>query len=85
MENHKAKVSVVPLSVMTVAGTPKRATQPAMKAFVHILASMLYSGTASIHLVDLSINGQQGAYNPPKRQVGPSDGFNTLSLKWRHY
>jgi hypothetical protein len=37
---------------VTVAGTPKRATQLAMKASVNVLASMLRRGTASIHLVD---------------------------------
>jgi len=40
---HTAGVNWVPLSVMTVAGTPKHATQLAMRAFVHVLASMLRS------------------------------------------
>jgi len=44
----------VPLSVVTVAGTPKRATQPEIKLSVHVLASMLHRGMASTHLVDLS-------------------------------
>jgi hypothetical protein len=54
---HKAEVNWAwaPLSVVTVAGTPKRATQLAMKASVHVLASMLRRGTASTHLVDLSM------------------------------
>jgi len=44
-----------PLSVLTVANTPKRATHLAMKASAHVLASMLRKGTASNHLVDLSM------------------------------
>jgi hypothetical protein len=52
---HTAKVNPVPLSVVTVAGMPKCATLLVMKAFVHMLASMLRRGTASAHLVDLSM------------------------------
>jgi hypothetical protein len=59
---HKAEVNCAPLSVVTVAGTPKRATQLAMKASVHVLASMLRRGTASIHLVDPGL----AIKNPPK-------------------
>ncbi len=39
----------------TVAGMPTSATQLAMKASVHLLASMLRIDTAFIHLVDLSM------------------------------
>ena len=44
----------VPLSVVTVAGLPKRATHPAIKASATVLVAMSLKGTASIHLVDLS-------------------------------
>ena len=53
-EDHSDEVNCVPLSVVTVAGTPKRATQPEIKLSVHVLASMLRRGMASTHLVDLS-------------------------------
>ena len=45
----------MPLSVVTVPGMPKRATQLEMKASTHVLASMFFKGTASNHLVDLSM------------------------------
>jgi hypothetical protein len=44
---------VCPVSVMTVAGTPKRATQ--LRYGICARASMLRRGAASTHLVDLSI------------------------------
>jgi hypothetical protein len=44
-----------PLSVVTTAGTPNRATQVERKAAVQVAASVLDRGTASNHLVDLSI------------------------------
>ena len=47
--DHKTEVNWVPLSVVTVAGTPKQATQLVMKASVHVLATMLRSGIASSH------------------------------------
>jgi hypothetical protein len=44
-----------PLSIVTTAGTPNRATQVERKAVVQVAASVLFRGTASSHLVDLSI------------------------------
>jgi hypothetical protein len=38
---HNGDMNCAPLSVVTVAGTPKRATQLAMKVSAHVLASML--------------------------------------------
>jgi hypothetical protein len=55
VEDHRAEVNCVPLSVVTVPGTPKRATKLEMKASTHVLASIFFSGTASNHLVDLSM------------------------------
>jgi hypothetical protein len=51
VEDHRAEVNYVPLSVVTIPGTPKRATQLEMKASIHVLASMFFKGTASNHLV----------------------------------
>ncbi len=59
VEDHRAEVNCVPLSEVTVPGTPKRATQLEMKASTHVLASMFFRGTASNHLVDLSTDGEQ--------------------------
>jgi len=52
---HSVEVNWAPLSVVTVAGTPKRATQLAMTASTRVLASMLHRGTVLNHLVDLSM------------------------------
>jgi hypothetical protein len=54
-DDHRAEVNWVPLSMVTVSGTPKRATQLEMKASTHVLASMFLRRTASNHLVDLSM------------------------------
>jgi hypothetical protein len=54
-DDHRVEVNWAPLSVVTVTSMPKRATQLAMKASTHVLASMLRRGTASNHLVDLSM------------------------------
>jgi hypothetical protein len=51
---HTEEVNCVPLSVVTVAGTPNHTTQSEMKLSTHVLASMLRRGIASTHLVDLS-------------------------------
>jgi hypothetical protein len=50
-----ADVNWVPLSVVMVAGTPYLDIQAAIRASAHVLASMLLRGTASSHLVDLSM------------------------------
>jgi hypothetical protein len=43
-DDHRAEVNWVPLSVVTVSGTPKRATQLGMKASTHVLASIFLEG-----------------------------------------
>jgi hypothetical protein len=68
VEDHRAEVSCVPLSVVTVPGTPKRATQLEMKASTHMLASMFLRGTASNHLVDLSM--MVNRYTCPSEEAG---------------
>jgi hypothetical protein len=65
---HNAEVNCAPLSVVTVAGMPKHATQLAMKASVHVLASMLRRGTASTHLVDLLM--MVNRYTWPSEEAG---------------
>ena len=50
-----ADENCVPLSEVRVAGTPNLATQEDMKAAAHVLAVISFSGTASSHLVVLSI------------------------------
>ena len=52
---HVADENCVPLSKVRVAGTPNLATQDDMKAAVHVLADISFRGTASSHLVVLSI------------------------------
>ena len=52
---HVADENCVPLSEMRVAGTPNLATLEDMKAAAHVLADISFSGTASSHLVVLSI------------------------------
>jgi hypothetical protein len=68
VEDHRAEVNCVPLSVVTVPGTPKRATQLEMKASTHVLASMFFRGTASNHLVDLSM--MVSRYTCPSEEAG---------------
>ncbi len=67
VEDHRAEVNCVPLSVVTVPGTPKRATQ-LEKASTHVLASMFLSGTASNYLVDLSM--MVSRYTCPSEEAG---------------
>jgi hypothetical protein len=69
---HNAEVNCAPLSVVTVAGTPKHATQLAMKASVHVLASMLRRRTASTHLVDLSMMVNRYTWPPEEAGRGPT-------------
>ena len=52
---HMADESCVPLSEVRVAGTPNLATQEDMKAAEHVLAAISFRGTASSHLVVLSM------------------------------
>jgi hypothetical protein len=52
--DHIADENCLPLSVVTVAGTPNLVTHVVMKAFAHAVASMLRNGAASNHLVDMS-------------------------------
>ena len=52
---HVADENCVPLSEVRVVGTPNLATQDDMKAAVHVLAVISFRGTASNHLVVLSI------------------------------
>ena len=68
VDDHRADVNCVPLSVVTVPGTPKRATQLEMKASTHVLASMFFRGTASNHLVDLSMIVSR--YTCPSEEAG---------------
>ena len=52
---HVADENCVPLSEVRVADTPNLATQDDMKVAVHVLADISFRGTASSHLVVLSI------------------------------
>ena len=52
---HVADENCVPLSEVRVAGTLNLATQEDMKAAAHMLAVISFSGTASSHLVVLSM------------------------------
>ena len=52
---HVADVNCVPLSEVRVAGTPNLATQDDTKVAAHVLAVISFRGTASNHLVVLSI------------------------------
>ena len=52
---HVADENCVPLSEVRVAGMPNLATQEDMKAAAYVLAVISFSGTASSHLVVLSI------------------------------
>jgi hypothetical protein len=51
-----------------VEGTPKRLTQPDTSASAAVVASMFFTGTASSHLVDLSIIVNR--YLKPSAEVG---------------
>jgi hypothetical protein len=44
-----------PLSIVTLAGMPKRATHEAIKVSLHVLASLYLIVTACTHLVDVSV------------------------------
>jgi hypothetical protein len=79
-DNHRAEVNWVPLSMVTVSGTPKRATQLAMKASTHVLASMFLRGTASNHLVDLSM--MVSRYTWPSEEAGRRP--NKSSCTWEN-
>ena len=52
---HVAEENCVPLSEERVAGMPNLATQEDMKAAEHVLAVISFTGTASNHLVVLSM------------------------------
>ncbi len=65
---HSVEVNWAPLSVVTVGSSLKRATQLAMKASAHVLASMFRRGTASNHLVDLSM--MVSRYTWPSEEAG---------------
>jgi hypothetical protein len=60
-DDHRAEVNWVPLSMVTVSGTPKRATQLEVKASTQVLA-------ASNHLVDLSM--MVSRYTCPSEEAG---------------
>jgi hypothetical protein len=64
-----------------MAGMTKRANQLAMKASVHVLAAMLRRGTASTHLVDLSVavNSTRGL---PKRLAEDPPGLRAHGRTW---
>jgi hypothetical protein len=68
--DHNAEVNCALLSIVTVAGMPKCASQLAMRVSVQVLAmaSMLRRGTASIHLVDLSM--MVNRYTWPSEEAG---------------
>jgi hypothetical protein len=59
-----AEVNWVSLSVMTVVGTLKRATQLVMNATMHLTASMLQSSTATTCQWQST-----GTHGPLKKQV----------------
>jgi hypothetical protein len=48
-------INCVPLSEVTVSGTPNLETQAVTKASMQETASWFFMGTASIHLVERSI------------------------------
>ena len=50
-----AEVNWTPLSIVTVAGTPKRAIQPATKASAQAVAVVEERGITSTQRVDLSM------------------------------
>ena len=52
---HIAEENCMPLSEVRVAGTPNLATQEDMKAAEHAIAVISFNGTASSHLVVLSM------------------------------
>ena len=72
VEDHRVEVNCVPLSVVTVPGMPKRATQLEMKASAHMLASMFLRGTASNHLVDLSMMVNRYTWPSEEAVRGPT-------------
>jgi hypothetical protein len=76
---HTAEVNWVPLSVVMVPGKPKHATQLAMKTSVQVLASMLRSGNASTHLVDLSMAVNR--YTRPSEEAGRGPTRSTCTLE----
>jgi hypothetical protein len=73
---------------VTVVGMPKHATQLVMNASMHRLASMLRSGTASTHLIDLSMTVNR-SHGSPKKQLEDQPGprahgrICVLGLEWR--
>ena len=52
---HVADENWMPLSEVRVAGTPNLATQEDMKAAAHVFAVISFNGTASNHLMVLSM------------------------------
>jgi len=70
---HMAAVTWVPLSVVTVAGTPKCATQLAMNAFEHMMASSLPISSASSTWFTCQ-RRSAGPCGPPKKQVTDPPG-----------
>jgi hypothetical protein len=52
---HTPDMNCVPLSVVTLAGTPKHAIHPEVKASAHSTPEIERSGTTSGHLVVLSM------------------------------
>jgi hypothetical protein len=65
-EAHAAEENCAPLSVVTVSGTPKRATQEDKKALMQEAAEASLRGVASNHLVVLSITVKR--YSKPSWQ-----------------
>ncbi len=63
-----AEVNCRPLSVVMFEGTPYLATHVEMSASTHVAASMLRMGTASSHLVDLSM--MVSRYDEPSAATG---------------
>jgi hypothetical protein len=71
-DDHRAEMNWVPLSVVTVSGMPKRATQLAIKASTHVLASIFLIGTASNHLVDLLMMVSRYKWSSEEAGRGPT-------------
>ena len=54
ISSHTSELNCHPLFVVTVPGTPYLVTHVSMKASAQAVAVMVWIGTASNHLVDLS-------------------------------
>jgi hypothetical protein len=78
-EAHEVEENWAPLSVVTVSGTPKRATHEDKKALMQEAAEASLRGVASNHLVVLSITVKR--YRKPSSEAGSGPTRSTCTCE----